>query len=66
MYDDPKHIKDNRINARFSDDEYEDLIRVTGLTALQKSTLVRKATMKLVAEIKAEFERNLTDYEDAV
>ncbi len=63
MYDDPKHIKDNRINARFSDDEYEDLIRVTGL---QKSTLVRKATMKLVAEIKAEFERNLTDYEDAV
>ena len=66
MYDDPKNIKDNRINARFSDDEYEDLIRVTGLTGLQKSTLVRKATMKLVAEIKAEFERNLTDYEDAV
>jgi len=43
MYDDPKHIKDNRVNARFNDEEYEDLIRVTGLTGMQKSTLVRKA-----------------------
>lgn len=66
MYDDPKHIKDNRVNARFSDDEYADLIHVTSLSGLQKSTLVRKATMKLVAEIKAEFERNLAEYEDAV
>ena len=66
MYDDPKHIKDNRVNARFNDEEYEDLIRVTGLTGLQKSTLVRKATLRLIEELKEEFERNLTGMEDAV
>ena len=66
MYDDPKHIKDNRVNARFNDEEYEDLIRVTGLTGLQKSTLVRKATLRLIEELKEEFERNLVDFEDAV
>lgn len=66
MYDDPKHIKDNRVNARFNDEEYEDLIRLTGLTGLQKSTLVRKATLRLIEELKEEFERNLADFEDAV
>lgn len=66
MYDDPKHIKDNRVNARFNDEEYEDLIRVTGLTGLQKSTLVRKATLRLIEELKEEFERNLNNLEDAV
>ena len=66
MYDDPKHIKDNRVNARFNDEEYEDLIRVTGLTGMQKSTLVRKATLRLIEELKEEFERNLADFEDAV
>lgn len=66
MYDDPRHIKDNRVNARFNDEEYEDLIRLTGLTGLQKSTLVRKATLRLIEELKEEFERNLADFEDAV
>jgi len=66
MYDDPKHIKDNRVNARFNDEEYEDLIRVTGLTGMQKSTLVRKATLRLIEELKEEFERNLANMEDAV
>lgn len=66
MYDDPRHIKDNRVNARFNDEEYEDLIRLTGLTGLQKSTLVRKATLRLIEELKEEFERNLNHLEDAV
>lgn len=65
MYDDPKHIKDNRINARFNDHEAEAIAHVAGLTGLQKSTLVRKATMKLVQEITEEFERNLAHMKDA-
>lgn len=66
MYDDPKHIKDHRINARFSDNEHDAIMYAAGLTGLQKSTLVRKATLRLVEELKAEFERNLTGMEDAV
>lgn len=66
MYDDPRHIKDHRVNARFNDDEYHELTCITGLTGLQKSTLVRQATLKLCAEIRAEFERNLASMEDAV
>lgn len=66
MYDDPKHIKDNRVNARFNDEEYEAIIHIAGLTGLQKSTLVRKATLRLVEELKEEFERNLNHLEDAV
>lgn len=66
MYDDPKYIKDNRINARFNDHEAEAIAHVAGLTGMQKSTLVRKATLRLVEELKAEFERNLSGMEDAV
>lgn len=65
MYDDPKHIKDNRINARFNDHEAEAIAHIAGLTGLQKSTLVRNATLKLVEELKEEFERNLTSIKDA-
>lgn len=65
MYDDPKHIKDQRINARFNDDEIAAIAHVAGLTGLQKSTLVRKATLKLVEELKEEFARNLMNIEDA-
>ncbi|MGA6102132.1 hypothetical protein ACPESL_08095 [Psychrobacter pocilloporae] len=66
MYDNPKHIKDHRVNARFNDDEIEAINSVANLTGLQKSTLVRKATLRLVEELKAEFERNLSGMEDAV
>lgn len=66
MYDDPRHIKDHRVNARFNDDEIAAITHVAGLTGMQKSTLVRKATLRLIEELKEEFERNLTDLEDAV
>ncbi|MBE0440577.1 MULTISPECIES: hypothetical protein [unclassified Psychrobacter] len=66
MYDNPRHIKDHRVNARFNDDEIEAINSVANLTGLQKSTLVRKATLRLVEELKAEFERNLSGMEDAV
>lgn len=65
MYDDPKHIKDNRVNARFNDHELEAITHVAGLTGMQKSTLVRNATLKLVQELKEEFERNLAHMKDA-
>ena len=65
MYDDPKHIKDNRINARFNDHEAEAIAHIAGLTGMQKSTLVRNATLKLAEELKEEFERNLTSIKDA-
>ena len=66
MYDDPKHIKDNRVNARFNDEEIAAITHVANLTGMQKSTLVRKATLRLIEELKEEFERNLTNIEDAV
>ena len=66
MYDDPKFIKDNRVNARFNDDEIAAITHVASLTGMQKSTLVRKATLRLIEELKEEFERNLTNIEDAV
>ena len=66
MYDDPKHIKDNRVNARFNDHEIEAITHVAGLTGMQKSTLVRKATLRLIEELKEEFDRNLINMEDAV
>ena len=37
MYDNPKHIKDNRINARFDDMEIEDIALVARLAGVQKS-----------------------------
>ena len=49
MYDDPRHIKDHRVNARFNDDEIAAIVHVAGLTGLQKSTLVRKATLRSVS-----------------
>lgn len=60
MYDDPKHIKDNRINARFDDIEIEDITLVARLAGVQKSTLVRQATLKLIAELKKDFESEVT------
>lgn len=66
MYDDPRHIKDHRVNARFNDDEIAAITQIAGFTGMQKSTLVRKATLRLIEELKEEFERNLTDIEDAV
>jgi len=39
MYDNPKHIKDQRINARFNDDEIEAINSVASLTGLQKKAL---------------------------
>lgn len=65
MYDDPKYIKDHRVNARFNDDEIEAITHVAGLTGMQKSTLVRKATLRLVEELKEEFARNFTNVKDA-
>lgn len=69
MYDNPKHIKDNRVNARFSDDELEAIIQVAGLTGLQKSTLVRQATLRFIEELKAElkreFDADFTNLKDA-
>lgn len=66
MYDDPKLIKDHRVNARFNDHEIEAIAHVAGLTGMQKSTLVRKATLRLVEELKQEFERNLMSMKDAL
>lgn len=66
MYDDPKQIKDNRINARFNDNEIEAITYAAGLAGMQKSTLVRKATLRLIEELKQEFERNLMSMEDAL
>lgn len=66
MYDDPKFIKDHRVNARFNDHEIEAITHIAGLTGMQKSTLVRKATLRLIEELKEEFERNLVNFEDAV
>lgn len=69
MYDDPKHIKDHRVNARFNDDEIAAITHVAGLTGLQKSTLVRQATLRFIeelkAELKGEFDRNYTNIKDA-
>ena len=66
MYDDPKFIKDHRVNARFNDHEIEAITHISRLTGVQKSTLVRKATLRLIEELKEEFERNLINIEDAV
>lgn len=66
MYDDPRHIKDHRVNARFNDDEIAAINQIAVFTGMQKSTLVRKATLRLIEELKEEFERNLTGMEDAV
>lgn len=55
MYDDPKHIKDNRVNARFDDIEIDEIVSIARLIGVQKSTLVRQATLKLMAEIKKDF-----------
>ncbi|WP_131401541.1 hypothetical protein [Psychrobacter namhaensis] len=69
MYDNPKHIKDQRINARFNDDEIEAINSVASLTGLQKSTLVRQATLRFIeelkAELKGEFDRDFTNIKDA-
>lgn len=69
MYDNPKHIKDHRVNARFNDDEIEAIAHVAGLTGLQKSTLVRQATLRFIeelkAELKGEFDRDYTNIKDA-
>lgn len=69
MYDDPKHIKDNRVNARFNDEELEAINIVATLTGLQKSTLVRQATLRFIeelkAELKGEFDRDYTNLKDA-
>lgn len=56
MYEDPKHIKDNRVNARFDDIEIEEIVSFARLAGVQKSTLVRQATLKLIAELKKDFE----------
>lgn len=66
MYDDPRHIKHHRINARFNDEEIEAISHIAGLTGMQKSTLVRKAALRLIEELKEDFERNLTDVKDAI
>ncbi|WP_286707953.1 hypothetical protein [Psychrobacter sp. UBA2514] len=69
MYDNPRHIKDHRVNARFNDDEIEAISQVAGLTGLQKSTLVRQATLRFIeelrAELKGEFDRDYTNLKDA-
>ena len=65
MYDDPKYIKDHRVNARFNDDEIAAITQIAGFTGMQKSTLVRKATLRLVEELREEFERNFNDLTDA-
>lgn len=69
MYDDPRHIKDHRVNARFNDDEIAAIVHVAGLTGLQKSTLVRKATLRFIkelkAELKGEFDADITNIKDA-
>ena len=69
MYDNPRHIKDHRVNARFNDDEIEAIAQVAGLTGLQKSTLVRQATLRFIeelrAELKGEFDRDYTNLKDA-
>lgn len=65
MYADPRHIKDNRINARFNDIEVHDIELMAELTGMQKSTLVRKATLRLIQELKEEFKQHLQQEEDA-
>lgn len=69
MYENPKHIKDNRVNARFNDEELEAINIVATLTGLQKSTLVRQATLRFIeelkAELKGEFDRDYTNLKDA-
>lgn len=69
MYDDPRNIKDNRVNARFNDDEIAAINSVASLTGLQKSTLVRQATLRFIeelkAELKGEFDRDHTNLKDA-
>jgi hypothetical protein len=69
MYDNPRHIKDNRVNARFNDEELEAINNVASLTGLQKSTLVRQATLRFIeelrAELKGEFDRDYTNLKDA-
>lgn len=65
MYDNPAHIKDNRINARFDDIEIEDIATVARLAGVQKSTLVRQATLKLIAELKKEFKSEVELITDA-
>ena len=69
MYDNPKHIKDNRVNARFNDEELEEIKMVATLTGVQKSTLVREATLRFIeelkAELKGEFDADYTNLKDA-
>lgn len=69
MYDDPRNIKDHRVNARFNDDEIAAITSVASLTGLQKSTLVRQATLRFIeelkAELKGEFDRDFTNIKDA-
>ena len=39
MYDNPAHIKDNRINARFDDIELDEIIEIANLDGLQKKLI---------------------------
>ena len=65
MYDNPAHIKDNRINARFDDIELDEIIEIANLDGLQKSSLVRLATLEYIQKRKEEYAEKLKAMKEA-
>lgn len=65
MYADPRHIKHHRVNARFNDPEISEIELIAELTGVQKSTLVRKATLRFIQELKEEFMQDLHEDKEA-
>lgn len=65
MYDNPARIKDNRINARFDDIELDEIIEIANLDGLQKSSLVRLATLEYIQKRKEEYAEKLKAMKEA-
>ena len=59
MYDNPAHIKDNRINARFDDAEMADIEDVAIIEDLTPQQLVEIATKEYLLSRKADSNANV-------
>ncbi|MBW4008616.1 CopG family transcriptional regulator [Moraxella osloensis] len=58
-------MKDNRINARFDDIELDEIIEIANLDGLQKSSLVRLATLEYIQKRKEEYAEKLKAMKEA-
>lgn len=59
MYDNPKHIKQNRVNVRLNDFDLADLERAAALAGKQKTTLAHDLLVNGLADLLEEFKHEL-------